>query len=55
MKENFYVKNINSYYDHFLKIMYLKFKMLKEMIKKRKIVCICLFMQCFKVCTDTEK
>ena len=55
MKENFYVKSMNSYYNHFFKIVYLKFKILKEVIKKKKVACIYLSTQCLKICTDIEK
>ena len=37
MKKNFYMKSTNSYYNHFFKTVYLKFKMLKETIKEKKI------------------
>ena len=55
MKENFYVKNMNSYYNHFLKIVYLKFKMLKEAVKEKKIIYTHLFTQCLEIHTDIEK
>ena len=55
VKKNFYVKSMNLYYDHFLKTVYLKFKMLKEVIKEKKITWICLSMQCLEVYIDIKK
>ena len=55
MKENFYVKSMNLYYNHFFKVMYLKFKMLKKAVKEKKVAYTHLFMQCFKVCINIKK